>query len=72
MELGLFLGSIWAHVTKAVGNNQAYRIQTERVVAGNRGTIFWITDTRSSTTLLVARTDVDPACAADTPPARSG
>ena len=53
VELGLVLGSMWAHVTKAVGSGQAYQVKTERVVAGNRGTIFWITDTRTATTLHV-------------------
>ncbi len=53
MELGLFLISMWAHVTKAIGSSQAYRVQTERTVAGNRGTIFWITDTKKATTLHV-------------------
>ena len=53
-EFGLFLGSMWAKVTKAVGANQSSdQIHTERVVCGNRGTIFWITDTRKATTLHV-------------------
>ena len=53
IEFGLFLSSMWAKVTQAVGSNQGYEIRTERVVAGNRGTIFWITDTRTATTLHV-------------------
>ena len=64
VELGLVLGSMWAHVTKAVGSGQAYQVKKERVVAGNRGTIFWITDTRTATTLHVDKDSMDPGPAA--------
>lgn len=53
IKFELLLGAIWAKVTHVVGAENAYEIRTERVVAGNRGTIFWMTNTRTLTTLHV-------------------
>ncbi len=54
IKFELLLGSIWAKVTHALnGNEQGYEIKTERTVNGVRGTTFWITNTRTATTLHV-------------------
>ena len=55
VKFALLLGAIWAKVTHAVGSPQAYEVKTERVVAGNRGTTFWMTNTRTLTTLHVVQ-----------------
>ncbi|HUO38516.1 MAG TPA: FecR domain-containing protein [Mycobacterium sp.] len=47
-QFSLLLGKLWAHITKAVGSNPSIRINTERVVAGNRGTTFWMSYDRGA------------------------
>ena len=49
-RLRLLLGKIWASVP---GNKEHIEVHTERAVAGNRGTTFWISSLHGVTTLHV-------------------
>ena len=50
IRLGLILGSIWARVSS---KTEHVDIRTERVVIGNRGTTFWVSYIRGTTTVHV-------------------
>ena len=53
ITFSLLLGTIWAHVTKAVGGTGAHEVNTPGHANGVRGTIFWITSTATATILHV-------------------
>lgn len=50
IRFGLILGAIWA---KIPGKVEHVNISTERVVAGNRGTTFWISNVKGVTRVHV-------------------
>jgi hypothetical protein len=50
VKFGLVLGKIWAKVCSALNEKcMDVHISTERVVAGNRGTIFWMSNSHGVT-----------------------
>jgi hypothetical protein len=54
VKFGLILGKVWAQVCSALNEKcMNVHISTERVVAGNRGTTFWINYAHGTTTLHV-------------------
>lgn len=55
IQFGLFLSAIWA---KVPGKVEHVNISTERVVAGNRGTTFWISNIKGVTKVHVDKGSV--------------
>ena len=53
IQLALTLGKVWAKVTSQFGGHNEMDVRTERVVAGNRGSEYWVSyDPASKLTIV--------------------
>ena len=55
IRLGLFLGKIWANIP---GRVEHVNVSTERIVCGNRGTIYWASYATGLSTVHVDKSSV--------------